>query len=149
MTKKLIIIYSICLSGLFTSCQFSRQYNNREADKNEAEAIIDNFYQFLGEKNYNAAFSYVNPNLWRSNDSTKMSEFLINLSTFSGGLKERKLDHWETKRVVGYEQYAYYKMYYINKYDNLELKVSMMLQMDTNDGKIKIIGLQYSPEKFL
>ena len=149
MARKLIIITLSCLLGLFTSCQFKRQYINREADKNEAEAIVNYFYQFLKEKNYEAAFSLVHPNLWRTNDSAKISEYLINLTNLSGGLKERKLDHWETRRVVGYEQFAYYKMFYINKYDNLELKVSLILQLDMMDGRIKIIGLQASPDKFL
>ena len=134
---------------MLTACDLNRQYLNQEADRNDAEALVDNFYQLLSEKNYSAAFNNVNPSLWRSTDSLKLSEFFMNLTVLSGGLKERKLDHWETTRVVGYNQSTYYKMYYINKYDNLELKVSMILQKDILDDRIKIIGFQASPEKFL
>jgi hypothetical protein len=131
------------------ACELNRKYSNRESDKIEAEAIINDFYRFLGEKNYKEAFTYIHPSLWEANDSVKISDFFINITTFSGGLKERKLDHWETTRVIGYYQSAYYKMYYINKYDNLELKVSLILRTDIQDGRIKIIGFQASPDKFL
>jgi len=149
MTKKLIIILVTCLTVLMAACEFNRQYINREADKNEAEAIINYFYQSLGEKNYSEAFSCVHPFLWRANDSIQTSAYIISLNTMSGGLKEKKLDHWETRRVVGYQQFAYYKMYYINTYNNLVLKVSLSLQMDLMDGRIKIIGILTNTEKFL
>jgi hypothetical protein len=132
----------------FTACEFKKQHINRDKDKEEAEYIIDSFYEYLKSGNYAAAFSYVHPSIWRVNDSVKLSEFFLSLNNLSGGLKSRKLDHWETKRVVGYEQSVNYKMYYVNKYDNLELKTSIILQQDLLDGRIKIVGFQANPDKF-
>lgn len=149
MKVKLSLKFLIGSLLMLTACQLSRQYMNQEADKNEADSIINIFYQNLAEKNYSAAYSYVHPSVWKSNDSIKLCDFFANLTSLSGGLKERKLDHWETARVEGYYKNTTFKMYYVNRYDNLELKVSMILQTDMMDGRIKIIGFQASPEKFL
>ena len=143
--RKILITLSIFLA----SCQFtSIPKINITSDKNDGEKIVNEFYQFLAQKQLDSAMKYFHPNLLRVNDPAKLKEFLANTSAQLAVLKERKLDHWSTKSSIGLQATSEYEFYYLNKYENFELKVSFKLMKDVNH-EIKIVGLQMNPDKFL
>ena len=133
---------------LLSSCQFTTEQANNEADKNVAEKAVDRFYNLLAEKKVDEARQMFHPSLLLSNDSVKFREFLVNLSNQAPAIKERKLDHWQTNVAKGLNAGSFYGMFYITKFnEGSELKVSIILQKDENDS-IKITSYQASPDAF-
>ncbi len=137
----------ISLIILTTSCEYNKYYNNRESDKTEADLFIQDFYANIEEKQYPEAFSHIHPMMWRRVDSIKFSQYFVNLTNVLSGLKERRIDHWKTEVEVGYEPISSYSLYYLDKYENFELKVTVHLQKDGYRG-MKIIGYNANTEKF-
>lgn len=134
----------LCLLGL-CSCQFSKERLNNEKDKTDAIKVVDSFYQFAGAKQISKAIQLFNTG--NGADTSKLKEFITGLSNQAPTLKERKLDHWNTRVVLGLEANSIYNLYYINKYESSELKVSIVLFKDIT-GQIKIGRYQANPDKF-
>lgn len=132
---------------LFSSCKFSTTFNNRKEDKDAAEKVVNQFYVFLKNNQIDSALSLMHPYLLRSNDPAKLREFLQQTSLQMPLLKDRKLDHWETKVTEGLERDSYYGLYYVNTYNTNLLKVSIELKNDL-EQHIKIINLQLDPNEF-
>jgi len=143
-TLRQIIILLILMP---TACSYNRDYFNREMDKNEAEMAVDHFYNFLGQKQYDSAFTCFHPDLWKSKENEKFRNYLKNSNEQLGLILERKLDHWTTRVTIGYQPDTYYALFYIVRYQKKEFKVSIILKQ--LDDKIKIISYQADPDKFL
>jgi hypothetical protein len=145
---KYIIFLFLSFSFFFTSCKFNKQRINDEVDKNEAERVIDDFYNLLGQKKIDSARMLFHPSLLAANDSVKFREFLTNVSNQVPFIKERKLDHWQTVIITGLDAGNSYSFYYVNKYEGgLELKISVRLQKDGLNN-LKILSYNASPDKF-
>ena len=140
--KKLLLILV-----LFSSCKFSTTFDNRKTDKDAAEKVVDRFYSFLKNQQVDSALNLMHPYLLMSNDPAKLREFLQQTGLQMATIKERKLDHWETKVTEGLERDSDYGLYYIHSFPSNNLKVSIGLKKDF-EQQLKIVNLQMDPNEF-
>ena len=134
---------------ILTGCKFNKVQVNQEGDKKDAVATINRFFDFEKEQKIDSAIMFFHPNIRASNDPSKMKDFLKNISLQSQSLTSRTLDHWNTNITIGLNASSLYSLYYVDHYNGGSvLKLSIKLSKD-GEGKIKIVGFQIDPEKFM
>jgi len=133
---------------LLNSCNFNSTYLNREEDKNDAEKIANQYYNFIKAKNYEATYGLFNNEFWKVTSKEKLKELFIATQNKLGGLDTITLDHWETKIVKGTNPSSEYVLYYLNKYQKYTAKETLRLIKNESD-KIQIIAFNVNSEGFM
>ncbi|MDQ0641356.1 hypothetical protein QF042_004921 [Pedobacter sp. W3I1] len=137
-------LYLLCLFFTLTGCNFNSAYLNREEDKKDAEKVADQFYALV-EKNDLKNLSPLLSDQFKATTSTqKLNDYLTGAVNKLGEIKNKKLDHWETKVIRGSNPSAKYVLYYVVERAKFQAKETVTLTAE-ND-QIKVLGYNVNSE---
>jgi hypothetical protein len=143
--KNIIFLLIILNIFILFGCNFF--YKNREEDKNDAEKVTIEFYNFLQHDKYELTYKFFSPELLEVTDSTKLKLTFESLKSKLGAIKSYKLTDWETLRIEGTNPKSEYVLVYEIERElyNSKERISLVKV----DGEIKIIGFNVDSDGFL
>lgn len=120
------------------SCNFNSTYQNREADKKDAEKVAQKFYTFINDNNRENAFKLISKNLFKVTPKEKFNQILNNSFMECGNIKNDSLIQWETLVVKGSNPKSEYVLIYniTREIKNTQEKFTLHKEGDS----IKIVG---------
>jgi hypothetical protein len=136
--------FGILMLVLFTSCNFSSTYLNREEDKNDAEKVSTKLYTFLENKDYKQLHKLISKRFWETTNPAKLDEFLQAVNNRLGMVKHKNLDHWETKVIIGSKPSSTYVLYYLVQREKFVAQETVTLTKENDE--IKILGYNVNSE---
>lgn len=134
----------VCLT--ITGCHFNSTYNNREADKEEGEKVVTQFYELLKSKNYQETYKLFNKKFFDVTDTQKLN-YMYDISFEKLGNIERfHIERWETQAIIGTDPQTDYLFLCEVKRTNFVSKETITLTKE-NDV-IKIVGYLVNSDGF-
>jgi hypothetical protein len=144
-TKILLIACLMIVS--FNNCQQNSQYIDRIEDKEAGEQVTNKLYDFIKSKQYEEATSLFSETFLKVTPEDKLIDLFIKINAKLGDLEGVKVDHWETRRVIGSNPSASYLFVYKVKYMKFESTETIKLTKEEDD-QIKIGSLNINIDGF-
>jgi len=142
--KSVFFVITICL--FVSSCRFNTSYNNREADKQDGEELIVEFYELLKNKEYNRTYTFFDKRFFEATDTQKLNEIYDISFEKLGDVESYDIEKWETQAVVGTDPKTNYVFQLNVKRSDFGSKETLTLIKEENE--IKIIGYHVDSEGF-
>jgi hypothetical protein len=130
-----------------SSCHFNGQYIDRVEDKQDGELVTNKLYDFIKSKQYDEAVSLFSEMFLKATPKDKLIDLFIKVNANLGDLEEVKIDHWETRRVVGSNPSSSYMFVYKVKYTKFESTETIHLVRE-EDNQIRISALNINIDGF-
>ncbi len=134
-----LLIGSLLVFSL-NSCHFNGQYIDRIEDKEAGEQVTNKLYDFLKSKQYEETISLFSEKFLKTTPRGKLIDLFTKVNNKLGDIEDVKVDHWETRRVVGSNPSASYLFVYKVKYTKFVSTETIKLTREKDD-QIKIGSL--------
>jgi len=135
------------VSYLFFSCRFNSTFINREQDKDDAEKITNQFYDFLKANEYSKTYSLFSNSFFEVTDTTKLKNMYTTMHEKLGFIENISLDKWETKIVRGTDAKSIYVLQYFVKRKNFDSRETITLTKENE--QIEIYGYKVNSDGFI
>lgn len=143
MKKFFLILLSISLFSCVNSI-----YENRVSDKEEAEIITNQFFDYLKKSDYEKVSELMSPRFFEASPKEKLIEVLKNSDSKLGLVKDYEVIEWKTSVIEGKKKSATYVFLYNVNFANAKGKIKVSLEKNEKD-KIQIIGYNVSSDALL
>lgn len=130
--------YILILMSLFLiSCNFNKYYKNRDADKQDAEKVTENFYSLI-TNNREQAFLLFGNKFFQVTSKEQLNQIFNDININCGNSLNIQLLKWETLVSVGTNPKSEYVLLYKVKRNIKNTQEKITLEKDKNI--IKIVG---------
>ncbi|CAH0224264.1 hypothetical protein [Chryseobacterium sp. Bi04] len=124
------------ISFLFIGCSYDKIYENREADKQDAQKVINKFYFLIKEDNNKEVFKLFSDRFFKEVGKERFEQILDKTDNDFGKVKDYELtDSW-TQIIKGSNSISKYKLSYLVTRDSTQTKEYFRLQKENDTVKI-------------
>lgn len=140
--SKILVIF-VLLIGCNNNVNMS--FENELSEKKDAESVAALLYMYSSRNDIKNIQNLFGKTFYRTNDTIKLKEYIINKEKEFGDFKDYKLLKWKTFRKIGTNPVNKYLLIYDVKYEKFEVieEISLIKEND----QIKIIGYHYYNKK--
>lgn len=144
----LILSFVILTINITPSCKFNTEYINRVEDKEEAEEIVNQFYEYLKKQDFESIINLHSESFFDNSSKKQIEKLYANVQTRLGKLKKTELDNWQTKVVIGTNAISTYFFIYKNSYEMFDAMEKIRL-IKEEDGQTRVISYDINSEGLL
>lgn len=135
-TLKLLPLTAIFF--LMISCHFTSSRSNLESDRDEADLVIEELYDYLEEEEYDKAEKLFSEKFFEVTDREGLRKIFEVTRKKGGKIISNEIVYWKTFVVKGTDPKAEYRLIYKVKRDSATTNEDFALMKEGN--KIKIVG---------
>lgn len=135
-TLKLLPLTAIFF--LMISCHFTSSSSNLESDRDEADLVIEELYDYLEEEEYDKAEKLFSEKFFEVTDRERLRKIFEVTRKKGGKIISNEIVDWKTFVVKGTDPKAEYRLIYKVKRDSATTNEDFGLMKEGN--KIKIVG---------
>lgn len=123
---------------LMTACHFTSSSTNLESDRDEADLVIEELYDYLEKEEYDNAEKLFSEKFFEVTDRDKLRRIFETTRKKGGKVISNEIVDWKTFVVKGTKPKAEYRLIYKVKRDSATTNEDFGLVKEGD--KIKIIG---------
>ncbi len=144
--KKILLI--LILPILVTSCHFSNKYQNRESDRQNAEKVTAELFDYIKNSEFEKATELFGDEFYKVTSKGDLMEIFESTQKKLGRLKSTELTNWNTMVSEGAIEQGVYNLSYNGEFENDSAKLKITLIKNEN-GEIKVAGYNIQSKAFL
>ncbi|NUY80569.1 hypothetical protein HUK80_06660 [Flavobacterium sp. MAH-1] len=138
MKTRIFRCASLFLLILLSACQFNSTYSNREEDKAEAEAVVEDFYAALRTKDYEKTVPFLSESFLEVSNKADLFQFYAKNDEVLGEIENYTLRDWKSNVVMGTNPRSEYLLVYDVKRPNYDSEE--IFTLTKIDDKVQILG---------
>ncbi|MEP1489983.1 MAG: hypothetical protein ABJK28_16305 [Algibacter sp.] len=144
--KKILLILIVTI--LVTSCHFSNKYQNREADKMDAQKEIADLFYVIRHSEFDKATEFFGDEFYEVTLKEDLMKIFESTERKLGYLDRAELTDWNTMVSEGAIESGIYNMNYNVKFEKGDAKLKLTLTKNEK-GKIKVVGYNVQSKAFM
>ena len=144
--KKTFLI--LLMPILLISCHLSNKHINRESDKQDAEKITAELFEFLKQSDFDNASDLFSDRFFEVTTKAELLVIFEGTSKKLGTLNKTELTDWNTTISEGAIDAGIYNLLYNADFEIDKAAINISLEKSEN-GNIKIIGYTIKSNAFM